>query len=121
MSRQLKSLAFAAALATLAGAAANARPVGLQGVSVPTVAGDQIQTESVFYADLDLSREAGVQTLMTRINGAAKNVCGPAPDVRELHSTYQSCVDSAVNGALTDVSRATKVNLAMNSQRRHGG
>lgn len=122
MCTSLKSLAFAAALSALAGAAAHARPVGLQGLSVPTPAsGEQIQSETVSYADLDLSRDAGVRTLMARLNGAARNVCGPMPDPREWASPYQACVNSAVDRALADVSRSTHTSLAMNAQRRHGG
>jgi UrcA family protein len=111
MCAPLKSLAFAAALSVLAGATAHAQTVDLQ-----------VRSQTVSYADLDLSQAAGVNTLMARINGAAKNVCGPAPDAREWHTAYQACIQSAVNQAVSEVSRSVEANhLAMNIQRRHGG
>jgi UrcA family protein len=122
MSRPLKPLAFAAALSALAGAAAHAQPVGLKGIAVDTAGDRLVQSETVSYADLDLSRAEGVKTLMRRIDGAAKDVCGPEPDIREWRSPYQACVKSAVDQALADVNRASEANrLAMAAQRRRGG
>lgn len=122
MSRLLKSLASAAAFAALAGAAAHAQPVGLQGIAVGAAGDRVIQSEAVAYGDLDLSRQEGVKTLMRRIDGAAKSVCGPAPDPREWNSSYQACVKSAVDRAMADVERASDANrLAMAAQRRRGG
>jgi UrcA family protein len=111
MCTPLKSLAFAAAFSILAGAAAHAQTAEFQ-----------VQSQAVSYADLDLSQAAGVNTLMSRINGAAKNVCGPAPDAREWHTAYQACIKSAVDQAVAQVSRSAEANhLAMNIRRQHGG
>ena len=111
MTRQLKSLAFAAALSALAGAAAHAQTI------------DRVtQSQSVFYADLNLSTEGGMKTLITRIHGAAKNVCGPEPDSREWQTSYQACIKAASDSALVQVARAAgSSQMAVNVQRRHGG
>lgn len=45
--------------------------------SVPASAGDAPQ-EKVSYSDLDLTSQAGQDTLDQRIRGAVKRVCGPA-------------------------------------------
>ncbi len=123
MTAHLKSLALAAALSALAGAAAQAHPVGLSGIAVPTVVGDrQIESEQVSYADLDLGSAAGMKTLMTRINSAAKDVCGPAPEYRESRTPYEACIKSAADQDVIEVARAAGANpLAMNALRQHGG
>jgi UrcA family protein len=110
MSIQFKSIAFAAALATLAGAA-HAQTV------------DRVdQTQSVSYADLNLSSQAGMNTLMARIDGAAKTVCGSAPDVREMDRRYSACLKAATAAALAEVTRTSgSSHLAVNLQRQHGG
>jgi UrcA family protein len=108
MSTQSKIFALAAALSILAGAAAHAEQV--------------TQSQQVSYADLNLSTKAGMQTLMSRISGAAKDVCGPAPEVREKDRGYQACVNAAVDGALAAVIRSAGTRqLAVNIQRQHGG
>lgn len=120
MCSQLKSIAFAAALSTLAGAAAHAQSIGLTGISV---SGDRvIQSQSVSYADLDLASAAGMKTLTTRIDSAAKTVCGPAPEYRDSRTPFEACVKSAEDHAMIEVARAAEAShLALNSQHRHGG
>jgi UrcA family protein len=118
MYAHLKSLAFAAALSTLAGAAAHAQTVEGFAISVDRMT----QSQSVSYADLDLTSAAGMKTLTTRINSAAKTVCGPAPEYRESRTPYETCVKSAADHAMIQVARAAEASrLAMSSQRRHGG
>ena len=119
MCAQLKSLAFAAALSTLAGAAAHAQSIGLTGIAVSV---DRVtQSQSVSYADLNLASAAGMKTLTTRINSAAKTVCGPSPEYRESRTPFEACVGSATDHAMIQVARAAEAShLAMNSQRRHG-
>lgn len=114
MTRQLKTLAFAAALSALAAGVAHAQTV----VSIDRVT----QSQSVSYADLDLSSQAGMKTLTARINSAAKTVCGPAPEYRESRTGYDACIKSAVDHAMIQVARAAEASrLALNSQRQHGG
>jgi UrcA family protein len=113
MTRHLKSLAFAAALSALTGAAAHAQSVSFDSVT---------QSQSVSYADLDLTSQAGMKTLAARINGAAKTVCGPAPEYRDSRTPYDACIKSASDHAMIQVARAAETSrLVMNSSRRHGG
>ncbi|MFC3713200.1 UrcA family protein [Sphingoaurantiacus capsulatus] len=76
---------FAAAVLSLAGVTATAR-------AAPA------PTQSVSYADLDLSSAAGVDSLNRRVRAAAKAVCGDAPARRGLAETIkiERCVDGAV-------------------------
>ena len=41
----------------------------------PTIAGEQLQSETVKFSDLDVSTSAGVQVLYGRIHAAAWRVC----------------------------------------------
>ncbi len=76
---------FAAAALTLAGLTTTAH-------AAPA------PTQSVSYADLDLSSAAGVDSLNRRVRAAAKAVCGDAPARRGLAETIkiERCVDGAV-------------------------
>ena len=120
MSYQLKSIAVAAALSALTGAAAHAQSTGLSGFAVSV---DRVtQSQMVSYADLDLNSAAGMNTLTARINTAAKTVCGPAPEYRDSRTPFEACVKSATDHAMIEIARAAGTNhLATNSQRRHGG
>ena len=120
MYAHLKSIAFAAALSTLAGVAAHAQAVGLTGIAVSV---DRVtQSQSVSYADLDLTSAAGMHALTTRINGAAKTVCGSEPEYRDSRTPFEACVKSAEDRAMIQVARAAEASrLALNSQHRHGG
>jgi len=118
MFAQLKSIAFAAAFSTLAGAAAHAQTV--DGIAVS--ADRMTQSQSVSYADLDLSRDTGMKTLTARIHAAAKTVCGMEPEYRDPRAPFDACVKSAVDHAMIQVTaRAAQANhLALNSQRQNG-
>ncbi len=65
----------------------------------------RIRSVPVFFADLDLNSREGGYTLLTRIRGAARNVCSPAADIHNLADTsdFQRCVRRAVNHAVDDV------------------
>ena len=41
--------------------------------------GSETRSKTVSYADLDLSKSAGLGTLLDRIHNAASDVCSPAP------------------------------------------
>ena len=113
MSFQSSFLAIAVATsACLLSASASAQPSSVKEVIVRPAGGDvQVQSETVTYADLDLGHQAGARALLARINGAAKRVCGPAPDVRETNSPYSRCVGSAVDRAVAEVNRPTVIAL----------
>lgn len=67
-------------------------------------AGEQARSETVKFADLDLSTAAGVETLYGRIHKAAGHVCNePSQELRE----YLACVTKAESEAVG------KVNLPM--------
>jgi UrcA family protein len=119
MTRSLKTLAFAAVLSVLTGVAAHAQTV--EGISV---SGDRMtQSQTVSYADLDLTRDAGMKTLTARIHTAAKTVCGMEPEYREPRAPFEACMKSAVDHAMIQVTAraAEATRLAATSQRQHGG
>lgn len=59
---------------------------------------------SVSYADLDLARPAGANTLIQRIRVAANAVCGSA-DIRDLAASRRraACVTQAMDNAIRAV------------------
>ncbi len=61
-------------------------------------------TRVVTYADLDLSKPAGVQTLYHRIRAAARAVCEiSVGSDRFLFAKEQSCIDRAITDAVKNV------------------
>lgn len=67
----------------------------------------RVKTTTVSFADLDLSKAAGAQTLYQRIKVAARRVCGPAD--RYTYGTpsngFLKCFDAAVADAVAQVDR----------------
>ncbi|MEO1489698.1 MAG: UrcA family protein [Pseudomonadota bacterium] len=62
----MKSVTFALVAASL----------GVAGAATPAFATSaEVKTETVSFADLDLSTQAGQETLDRRVNAAAKRVC----------------------------------------------
>ena len=57
---------------------------------------------AVSYSDLDLSREAGAQVMLSRLKAASSVVCGGWPDGRDLGRvmTYRSCTKNAMDAAV---------------------
>ncbi len=70
-----------------------------------TRGGREVRSTPVFYGDLDLDSPDGGYTLLTRIRGAARDVCRPASDIRNLADTsdYQRCIRRAVGRAVAQV------------------
>jgi len=68
----------------------------------PAPAGKQI---AVNYADLNISRPAGAEVLITRMRAAAAQVCGPAPDLRDLvmYRFYRQCIVDTVDRGVASV------------------
>ena len=67
--------------------------------------GSETRTKTVSYADLDLSKSAGLGTLLDRIHSAANDVCSPAPsgpNARES-AEFKGCVRHALNSALREL------------------
>jgi UrcA family protein len=67
----------------------------------------RVKTQAVSFADLDLSKPAGAQTLYKRIKAAARQVCGPADQYTFVVSskTFRACYDKAVADAVAQVDR----------------
>jgi UrcA family protein len=59
-------------------------------------------SESVSYADLDLSKTDGARTLLYRIDRAARRACGPEP----VYSPLQPRAAAFYRGCVTDASGA---------------
>jgi UrcA family protein len=60
----------------------------------------------VHFADLDLTKPAGISAIYHRLNGAAKAVCAPlaSRDVRRALQ-YRQCVKDALSRAVTEVNQ----------------
>lgn len=69
--------------------------------------GKATRAVTVSYADLRLESQAGINTLYTRIEGAAQAVCGPnaTKNGRDLnrHREWQGCLSDAMDGAVADI------------------
>jgi UrcA family protein len=73
-------------------------------------------TRVVRYADLDLSREAGAETLYARLVAAARRVC--EPDVFATHATVGKphCMEHALDAAVASVNAPTLTELFQQKQ-----
>jgi UrcA family protein len=67
--------------------------------------GSEVMTKTVRYSDLDISKSAGLNTLLVRIRGAASDVCAPQPQASDLTGTtdYKKCISDAVGTAVAKV------------------
>jgi len=67
----------------------------------------KVKTQAVSYADLDLSKPAGAQTLYKRIKAAARHVCGPADQYTFVTppAAFRECFEKAVADAVAQVDR----------------
>lgn len=78
--------------------------------AVPAHAQDieQVST-TVHLGDLDLSTSAGAAAAVSRLRRAAREVCGPDPDIREIDSRreFDRCVDHALDRAVASLNMST--------------
>jgi UrcA family protein len=83
----------------------SAAEVIVHGQVPPTL---ELRSELVAIGDLNLRSESGQATLMGRIHRAAKNVCGPLDDMRNLQETwrYRSCSSIALADATSKAQTA---------------
>ena len=67
----------------------------------------KVKSTTVSFADLDLSKAAGAQTLYNRIKVAARRVCGPAARYTYgvPNSAFIKCFETAVADAVAQVDR----------------
>jgi UrcA family protein len=103
-------LAAIASLAALAFAPiVSVKAQGVQEVVVTgtnsSVPGAEARSQSVKFADLDLSKSQGVRTLLTRIRAAATEVCSPEPSATDIpgNKDFRKCMGRAVTGAVETV------------------
>ena len=65
-------------------------------------AADDIRSEKVSYADLNLSTPAGAAALYNRIASSARRVCG-SDDMPGRHFAWKGCCRSAIDAAVSTV------------------
>ena len=74
-----------------------------------------LSSETVSYADLDLSTHEGARALLKRIDFAAKRICGPEPSRSPLQpklvAFYERCVSDAVDASVAQVNAPLVVAL----------
>jgi len=71
----------------------------------------------VSYAELDLSKDAGVRALYARVRRAARSVCdGARVGPRQMRARTAACIDQAIQRAVDDIDVAALT--AYDSQRR---
>jgi UrcA family protein len=68
-------------------------------------AGVQTRTRAVSYADLNLDRKAGLDTLYSRLESASREVCSPRESYRSraMSQDWQACYSHAMDKAVADV------------------
>jgi UrcA family protein len=74
-------------------------------VKAPPISDAEVKTQAIKISDLDLSSEAGAETLIGRIRGAAKQVCLPRPTHKANFkdvSDYDKCMTEAMDNAVRD-------------------
>ena len=69
-------------------------------------AGQAVKMQAVSFADLDLSKPAGAQTLYKRIKAAARVVCGPVDHYSYMTpKAFRECFETAIADAVAQVDR----------------
>jgi UrcA family protein len=66
---------------------------------------DEPRQTLVRYDDINIHESAGARILLGRIEAATRDVCGPAPDQRQLGAwvTYRSCMSTARDRAVASL------------------
>jgi UrcA family protein len=90
--------------------------------AAPAARADQAERNifRVAYADLDLSREAGVRSLFKRIEWASRRVCGtrPSPKLIKASAHYQACYRDSLTQAVAEID-SPLLGAMLNGQTRH--
>lgn len=73
-------------------------------------------TRVVKYADLDLRREAGAETLYARLVAAAREVCEPDFFAMNPSVGKARCLENAIDAAVVSVNAPTLTELAQQKQ-----
>ena len=70
---------------------------------------ENVRTERVSYADLDLATSPGERKLFRRVSSAVKRVCAFNDGIRGLQSTgYNLCAGGAWDGAAPQIAQAVQ-------------
>lgn len=92
--------AFLSAVIVIQPAAAQERPVVVEGES------EAARVAHVKFADLDLATRAGARRLESRVGGAVKRVCLFDPEVRLQPSDYSECANDSWDRARPQIAQA---------------
>jgi UrcA family protein len=67
----------------------------------------KVKEQTVSFADLDLSKPAGAQTLYKRIKAAARHVCGPVDNYTYVTPSrgFRECYEKAIADAVAQIDR----------------
>jgi UrcA family protein len=67
----------------------------------------QILTKAVAYSDLNLESDVGAKVLYARLRHAAKDVCAPLEESRDLGRKviWQACFDHALASAVSQINK----------------
>ncbi len=98
------ALALAAGLSSATYASAQTTVATLT-VHAPPISDAEVKSEAIKVSDLDLKSEAGAETLIGRIRGAAKHVCSPRPTHKANFkdvSDYDKCMSETIESAVSD-------------------
>lgn len=62
-------------------------------------------SHAVAFGDLDLTSQAGIDTLYKRLRSAANRVCSPREDIRNLpmHRDWRQCMKGALDRAVSEL------------------
>lgn len=110
------------ARAWIGGLAALCLTIGAQQASAEAEFED-FRSITISYSDLDLTRQAGIETLYKRISSAARAACGPA----SLHKydaflssrkAWRECVDRAIANAVAEIGEPKLTALHVERSRR---
>jgi len=83
--------------------------VAVAALTIATPAAAETVSVEVKYADLDLSKEAGRETLQGRIAQATREVCGPRAEVRNIHDSAdrEACMRQVKAQVTIEIARVT--------------
>jgi UrcA family protein len=68
-------------------------------------------TETVKYADLDISQSAGAQVLYHRIQAAAREVCPLTSNTIDMVTAEHACINKAIDDAVKSVNAVALTQL----------
>src|SRR5690348_18515412 len=99
----MKTITLAACILGFASAAATAEPLIIEAHQLPA---QEFLTERVSFADLDISRQAGLGTLKSRIHAAATRVCESTNPERLMATVeFSGCYRRAIDNSYAQIDK----------------